>query len=606
MNAVRSLAGIAAITLAAMLPLQIDAQEDAGLRLQITRVEDGAYPNARLVVGVEDATGAGEAIAQGDWQVSVGGTPVDVVSAELASSEDAPLDVLFVFDASTSLAGVPLDSAKVAGNTLLQTLAPEDRVAIMRFNDDVVLLQDYTSDRGLLAQAIGALQATGNTAFYQATYDGAVSVGTGSQAARKAVVLLSDGAEFGNKSLVTREEALAAAEFVGVPFFIVAFGNEVDRPYLSELAARTNGRLFEAPGPADLEALYASIGRLLRSQYIITFDASTAAADAASDVTVTLAQGERNATATTQYTPGAGFLPQVSISGISAGDRVTAPREITATVSGGGAPKLTWYVDDINVQEHTAPPYVFTLDPAEFEGGAHALRVVVGDVAVSGEGIAFSSTPPPAAASGGSPMLVYVGIGGLVGLIAAFAFFFLRSKRKPVERAIPADQRTTSWAKQVAQRAATTRPAEGDTPDVAGAPEQIGQALGMLVSRAGTDLGKEYRVGGKPVSIGAGSRCGVRIDDPALAFEEARIWVRDGHLMLHKFTRLTAMELDGTGGGWEILEPGDRFEIGQHTFEFKLITEGAGDGPPNVLRDPTTPEPGETPRRFSDMMPRAD
>ena len=101
----------------------------------------------------------------------------------------------------------------------------------------------------------------------------------------------------------------------------------------------------------------------------------------------------------------------------------------------------------------------------------------------------------------------------------------------------------------------------------------------------------------------------MRIDDPSLAFEEARIWVRDGHLMLHKFTRLTAMELEGTVGGWEILEPGDRFDIGQHTFEFKLLTEGQGvdDSTPNVLRDPPAPDaPGDTPRRFSDLMPRAD
>jgi hypothetical protein len=232
--------------------------------------------------------------------------------------------------------------------------------------------------------------------------------------------------------------------------------------------------------------------------------------------------------------------------------------------------------------------------------------------------VTFSSTPPAPSSGGGSPMLIYVGVGGLIGLGGAIAFFTMRHKRVPPERPIPADQRTRSWAQQVADR----RAAEGAVaapddvvPEPAAETEDIGEALGKLISRAGNDLGREYSVGGKPVSIGSGSRCGVHIPDQTLAFEEARIWVRNGHLMLHRFTRLGVVEQQGAGGagGWEILEAGDKFTIGQHTFEFQPLHEGEAapsSAPPPPSQPTTDPAQDDdapaTPKRFSDLMPRAD
>jgi hypothetical protein len=125
--------------------------------------------------------------------------------------------------------------------------------------------------------------------------------------------------------------------------------------------------------------------------------------------------------------------------------------------------------------------------------------------------------------------------------------------------------------------------------------ESVGEPLGVLISRGGGDLGSEYTVGAAPVSIGSGVRCGVRIEDPELAAEEARTWVRGGHLMVHKMTRLSVIAADGTSGGWMILEPGDTFTIGEHVFEFRILDPSASfavveqpveeQPTPNVLRD---------------------
>jgi LPXTG-motif cell wall-anchored protein len=258
---------------------------------------------------------------------------------------------------------------------------------------------------------------------------------------------------------------------------------------------------------------------------------------------------------------------------------------------------VTWYVDDVNVMELDTGPYVYTFDPAAFESGDHRLRVAVGDGPSRIEsGVSFSSVAPPVA--GGSSMMLYVLVGGAM-VVGAGAFVVLK-KRKPRvrEATIPADQRLKSWATQVAEKGVAAPPPPTKMEDEAGR-EDIGVAMGRLISRAGSDAGREYAVGGKPVSVGAGARCGVRIDDPEMASEEARIWVRGAHLMYHKFTKLTTLEAEGMVGGWQILEAGDTFQIGQHTFEFRLLDPAMGASPDSLG--------GDTPRaRLSDLMPRAD
>jgi LPXTG-motif cell wall-anchored protein len=258
---------------------------------------------------------------------------------------------------------------------------------------------------------------------------------------------------------------------------------------------------------------------------------------------------------------------------------------------------VTWYVDDVNVMELDAPPYVYTFEPGAFEGGDHRLRLSVGDGPSRIEtAVSFASVAPPK--SGGSSMLLYVLVAG-AAVLGAGAFIAMKRRRPRVrETKIPADQRLKSWAAQLAEKSGTPPPPVEESAE---GKEDIGVALGRLISRAGNDIGREYAVGGKPVSVGAGLRCGVRIDDPELATEEARIWVRGEHLMYHKFTKLTTLEAEGLVGGWQILEPGDSFQIGTHTFEVRLLERfDAGAADPLSGSDPPRPA------RLGDLMPRAD
>jgi hypothetical protein len=292
---------------------------------------------------------------------------------------------------------------------------------------------------------------------------------------------------------------------------------------------------------------------------------------------------------------------------------------VTGGVPAGG---VTFYVDDVNVLQAAAAPFAFTFDPARVAPGAHRLRVTAaGSTRPVETELTFTSVAPAAKRGGGGslPLLPVAGVAAAALLVAAASGVLLRLRSMPRNAPDVAVERVVSFA---------PRDGEVETPEAgtqpAPAKESIGEPVGVLVSREGADLGAEYPVGGRPVSIGSGATCGVRVDDPELSGEEARIWISKGRLMVHRMTRLSAMMVDGSSGGWQILDPGESFEVGGHRFEFRLLPpprrETAPGEIPNVLRDPdlgprhVVPPPSSGPMRmpearhspFSDLMPRSD
>src|SRR5438105_4941187 len=75
---------------------------------------------------------------------------------------------------------------------------------------------------------------------------------SGSSLPRRAVVLLTDGADFGGVSSVDSAGSLSQAGASGIPFFTVGLGSAIDQPYLQQLADTTRGQLSVAPAPESL------------------------------------------------------------------------------------------------------------------------------------------------------------------------------------------------------------------------------------------------------------------------------------------------------------------------------------------------------------------
>ena len=590
---------IAGLAVVVALVTFVGAQaQTPGASLQIAQVSDAGYPNAQALVTLEQqGSGTAPELTADEVNVTLGGQPAAVKSAKLASSTENPLDVLIMVDTSGSMAGEAISQVKQAAHLFVAQLAPQDRVAVIRFSDDAQLAQDFTTDRAATSAVIDGLTAEGNTALYRATAAAALKAGA-SSATRRAIVLLSDGADFGTDGSTTRDQAVFAAKNAGVPIFAIGEGTDIDRAYLQQIADVSNGRYLEAPDPRELSALYGGIARLLQSQYEITFDASGVQTTDDVPVVITIDAGGTKATAQSTYRPVAAPAPTVTIDGLSDGATVTAKTTLTAKVSGPAAVKgVTFSVDGHDVSTVTSAPYTYTYDPASFGGGQHQLSVRVASAAGAAETkLSFSSVRPPAA--GGGDLLLYVVGAALVVLAVGGggAVWWLR-------RRTPAPLPVVAHIELVRARAPVVPPA-AEEQAAEPAHEVVEEAKGLLISRAGSDLGAEYIVGGAPVSIGSGEHCGVQIPDRGLSSVEARIWVRGQQLMVHRMMSLNALANEGTTGGWVILDPGDTFDLGPHQFEFRLLpqeapVESRGEVP-NVLKDAPDPkQPTAAPGGFS-------
>ncbi len=278
----------AAVALILALAVTAAFAQEAG-ELTIVEWRQGEPPNQRVVtalVQVLDERGQPIADARG-FVATLNGTPAVVEAERTIVDARIPLGVVLTIDVSGSMAeSGAIVQAKAAARAFVDQLAPQDTAKIIPFADGVDTSNPFTSDRAALATQIDGLVATGNTALYDAVRISAY-VASGAEAPRHAVVLLSDGQDFGGRSVSTRQEALDSARAAGVPFFVVGLGGQIDRPFLEELAAITRGRFFPAE-TADLPGIYDYISTLLRSQYELRIRLPEDLADRAPVLTVTL------------------------------------------------------------------------------------------------------------------------------------------------------------------------------------------------------------------------------------------------------------------------------------------------------------------------------
>ena len=109
------------------------------------------------------------------------------------SAERVPVSVGIVLDTSGSMTGERIRAARNALDRFLYDLLDtEDEVFLYRFDDRPVLVQDWTTDRQLLSEALGRIAADGTTALYDAVVQ-AVRLSATGQHRKKALVVLSDG-----------------------------------------------------------------------------------------------------------------------------------------------------------------------------------------------------------------------------------------------------------------------------------------------------------------------------------------------------------------------------------------------------------------------------
>ncbi len=196
-----------------------------------------------------------------------------------AVAGDLPLTLGLAIDSSLSLFK-KLPEVQTAATGFVDSLkADRDRAFLVGYGSQPRLVQSPTSDLGRIVDGIESLQASGNTAVWEAV---SLSLDQLQQSAgRKALVVFYDGDD--EDENYSFKKTLDSARQSRIPIYLIVMNNEAARTQgkgfsvrsriarLDQLARTGGGRVFYVRTDQDLSPIFAQIGEELRSHYLLTY-----------------------------------------------------------------------------------------------------------------------------------------------------------------------------------------------------------------------------------------------------------------------------------------------------------------------------------------------
>ena len=204
-----------------------------------------------------------------DFTVLEDKRPQEISKFELV--ENLPITVGVTLDTSGSMIEALGEAKRTAIDFLDKIISPMDQSFAVSFSNKPSLIMPRTSDVGAVEAALESLHAVGNTALYDAVVT-SLYYFRGVRG-RRALILLSDGED--TASTIEFKDALEYARRSGVVIYSIglniARASVGVRGKLSALSKETGGRSFFISKASELLAVYESVERELRSQYLLAY-----------------------------------------------------------------------------------------------------------------------------------------------------------------------------------------------------------------------------------------------------------------------------------------------------------------------------------------------
>lgn len=213
-----------------------------------------------------------------------------------------PFNLVLLLDVSGSVEE-RIEFIRKAARDFLNTVSPQDRIAIISFRDDIQVISDFSTDRRLLSKKLDEIDAGGATALYDALAYVLIEPLRTLRGERTAVVIMSDGDD--NRSFVPFPallEALSESGALIYPLYVPSGlipESSVPKPevtidplrsrYLTlttraeeegrKLAGVSGGVYYPIRRLQDLQRAYDDVVSQLRSAYTITYASNSSPAD---------------------------------------------------------------------------------------------------------------------------------------------------------------------------------------------------------------------------------------------------------------------------------------------------------------------------------------
>ncbi len=183
---------------------------------------------------------------------------LELVAPEAADTGRLPLHLALVIDRSGSMAGDKLDAAKAAARFLAQRLGPNDRLALVTFDDDVALVLPLgPADPAAAEAAIAGIAPGGTTNLSGGWLKGVEELSRVAGDAVRRVLLLTDG--LANCGIVDHRQlvGLASGMKERSATTTIGFGEGFDEDLLEAMADASGGASYYVETPEDAPGVFA-------------------------------------------------------------------------------------------------------------------------------------------------------------------------------------------------------------------------------------------------------------------------------------------------------------------------------------------------------------
>jgi len=263
----------------------VRAQEQQRPAPDITASFKGGVDMVRIAAVVRDQKGRFvQDLKVKDFEVLDGGQSRNISDFR---TDIAGISVAVLFDVSGSMEGQLPHAREAAAHVLSWMDATRDEAAVYTFDTHLDERTPFTTGLRVLPEAVETVVPFGATSLHDAIAATARRVGE-REGRRRAVVVLTDGAD--NWSKLKPNEVSALASGIDVPVYIFGIAPSIDNPSeqastksvsgsafagpLADLAAWTGGHVFVASTPGQRSIAARQIIDELRHQYLIAFESS--------------------------------------------------------------------------------------------------------------------------------------------------------------------------------------------------------------------------------------------------------------------------------------------------------------------------------------------
>lgn len=216
--------------------------------------------------------------------------------------QQVPVNVVLLLDASGSVF-TEIPAIREAAKQFTDKFTDNDKFSVVQFADKVDLLQDWTSDKSLVNQALNWKYKGGEITLFYDSLEYVCQNVLSKVDGRKVIILLTDGVDTGSRAKmdhafneVVKQQAIVyvvskarvqivdiekrfggtTGKITGTAGQVKAYINELEEGerLLGNLAQMTGGYMYSPIQNTELTKAYRDVAEEIKGQYVITYVSS--------------------------------------------------------------------------------------------------------------------------------------------------------------------------------------------------------------------------------------------------------------------------------------------------------------------------------------------